>query len=102
MPVGTNSFSYDYSLGAILMTPNTAWRASYALGCARKLIVYCNDGGDGYFRINGQAESRLPIRGGLGVLPPPDDPSVIDLPNGLTEIEFHQDGHGEPWYVFVM
>lgn len=62
------------------------------------LFVYCNDGGSGYYKLNGETSSRAPSRGAFS--PPWSGGTPISIA-GLTSIELHSDGYGADWYVFV-
>ncbi len=61
-----------------------------------KLWVYSNDGGSGYYKVNG-GSSRYYNRGAFS--PPWQGGSPIDI-SGLSSIELHTDGYGSPIYIF--
>lgn len=87
--------------GAIVIGPSADTTINYsAMAGITQIYVYCNDGGGGYFVVNGDGVSRS-MDGGL-FSPPwlyPDTP-VVSV-SGLTSIRLVSDGYGSPFYVFV-
>lgn len=67
---------------------------------ARQLFVYANDGGSGYYIVNGDGLQRWPQR---GVFAPPwlDAGAPIVEIAGLATLELHSDGYNAPFFLFV-
>lgn len=65
-----------------------------------QLWIYCNDGGDGYFVVNGDGISRRPARGPFAGPWQSAEIPVVSV-TGLTSLELHSDGYNAPFYLFV-
>lgn len=87
--------------GAIVIGPSADTTINYsAMAGITEVYVYCNDGGDGYFVVNGDGIQHANDRGSFG--PPwlfPDTPTVAV--SGLSSLRLVSDGYGSPIYVFV-
>ncbi|MGB4874973.1 MAG: hypothetical protein WBQ93_05855, partial [Candidatus Competibacter sp.] len=72
---------------------------NFALTAISEVFVYCNDGGYGYFVVNGDGVQHPNQRGSFSS---PWAAAAETVPvAGLTYIEFHSDGYNAPFYVFV-
>ncbi len=92
--------SYGGSGGAIQIGPNETTTLFFDLPDVSQLFVHCNDGGMGYFVINGDGLQRWPQR---GVFVPPwlDAGAPTVEIAGLSTLELHSDGYNAPFFIFV-
>ena len=98
---GSAITQYGGADGSILIGASGATTIHYsAMSGVSEVYVYCNDGGDGYFIVNGDTVHRANQRGAFA--PPwlfPATPTVTV--SGLSSIQLVSDGYGSPFYVFV-
>lgn len=90
---------YGTNDGSISIGANNVTTINFSAIPATQVWIYCNDGGSGYYKINGDGITRYPQR---GTFSPPWSGSgtPISITN-LTSLELHSDGYGSPWYVFI-
>lgn len=98
---GSAISQYGGADGSILIGYSASTTINYSnMSAVREVFVYCNDGGDGYFIVNGDAVHHANQRGSFA--PPwlfPSAPTVAVT--GLSSIQLVSDGYGAPFYVFV-
>lgn len=98
---GSAITQYGGSDGSILIGASGDTTVNYsAMSGVSEIYVYCNDGGAGYFIVNGDAVQHANARGSFA--PPwlfPATPTVTV--SGLSSLRLVSDGYGSPFYVFV-
>lgn len=92
---------YGGADGSILIGASASTTLNYsAMADVREVYVYCNDGGSGYFIVNGDTVHRANQRGSFA--PPWLFPATATVAvTGLSSIQIVSDGYGAPFYVFV-
>lgn len=98
---GSAISQYGGADGSILIGSSASTTINYSnMSGVSEVYVYCNDGGSGYFIVNGDTVQRANQRGAFA--PPwlfPSTPTVAVT--GLSSIQLVSDGYGAPFYVFV-
>ncbi len=98
---GSAISQYGGADGSILIGYSASTTINYSnMSGVSEVYVYCNDGGSGYFIVNGDTVQRANQRGAFA--PPwlfPSTPTVTVT--GLSSIQLASDGYGAPFYVFV-
>ena len=90
---------YGTNDGSIGVAPTNVVTLNFASIAATQIWIYCNDGGLGYYKVNGDGVTRYPQRGAFS---PPwaGSGTPVSITN-LSSLELHSDGYGSPWYVFI-
>ncbi len=90
---------YGTNDGSIGVAPSNVVTINFAAITATKIWIYCNDGGAGYYKVNGDGVTRNPQRGAFS--PPWSGSGTPVSITNLSSLELHSDGYGSPWYVFI-
>jgi hypothetical protein len=90
---------YGTNDGSIGVAPSNVVTINFAAITATQIWIYCNDGGAGYYKVNGDGVTRHPQRGAFS--PPWSGSGTPVSITNLSSLELHSDGYGSPWYVFI-
>lgn len=92
---------YGGADGGIVIGSGATTILSYAnMAAVTRVWVYSNDGGSGYFVVNGDTVPHANNRGAFD--PPWQNPAAdVVTVSGLTSIELNSDDYNAPFYVFV-